>query len=326
MGPPHRAALRGDGVLTTADGATVRAPGRASSPFEPLDYALYATTIVAWSLSWYALAVQTASSVSVEASLAYRFAIATALMFAWVALRGESVRFPLGRHLTFAAMGVLIFSTNFLLFYYASAHLVSGLLSVMFSTASVLNVGIAFLLTREAPARATLLGAALGIAGIALMFLPSLRQQGAGLDAGASLGLGLCIAGTLCFCTGNVLSAGLQRERVPVIAASAWGMLYGTLWATFLGLVLGRPFNFEVGAAYLVSLVWLAVVSTVIAFASYLTLVGRIGAGRAGYATVVFPVVALLVSTVLEGYEWTLPAALGLALVLAGNVFVVRGR
>ena len=281
---------------------------------------------MAWSLSWYALAVQTASTVSVEASLAYRFAIATAFMFAWVLARGERVRFPVRTHATFAAMGVLIFSTNFLLFYYASAHLVSGLLSVMFSTASVFNVAIAFALTREAPARSTLAGAALGIAGIALMFLPALRRQGAGLDAHALLGLGLCIAGTLSFCTGNVLSARLQRERISVIAASAWGMLYGTLWATFLGLVLGRPFDFEVSTPYLASLVWLAVVSTVIAFASYLTLVGRIGAGRAGYATVVFPVVALLVSTLMEGYEWTLPAALGLLLVLAGNVFVVRGR
>ena len=295
-------------------------------PFGSIDYALYGTTIVAWSLSWYALAVQAASAVSVEASLAYRFAIATVLMLAWVRWRGEPMRFPLRHHATFAAMGVLIFSTNFLLFYYASAHLVSGLLSVMFSTASVFNVGIAFLLTRDRPARSTLMGAGLGITGIALMFLPSLRAQGAGLDTGALVGLGLCVAGTLCFCTGNVLSARLQRDRVPVIAASAWGMAYGTIWATFLALVLGRPFAFETSAPYLISLGWLAVVSTVIAFASYLTLIGRVGAGRAGYATVVFPVVALLVSTFVEGYEWTMPAALGLALVLTGNVFVVRGR
>ena len=322
MEAPHRPVVRGDGVLTTA------APpvSRRDDAFAPLDYALYGATIVAWSLSWYALAVQTRSSVSVEASLAYRFAMAALLMLAWVRLRGQPMRFAPRHHATFAFMGVLIFSTNFLLFYYASAHLVSGLLAVMFSTASVFNVVIAFALTREPPSRVALTGSALGIAGIALMFLPSLRQQGAGFDAGALLGLGLCIAGTLCFCTGNVLSAGLQRNRVPVIAASAWGMLYGTLWAAFLGLALGRPFAFEWSAPYLVSLVWLAVVSTVIAFAAYLTLVGRIGAGRAGYATVVFPVFALLVSTAVEGYRWTLPAAIGLVLVLAGNVFVVRGR
>lgn len=320
MGAPHRAAVRGDGVLTTA------ALPRRDAAFEPLDYGLYAATIVAWSLSWYALAVQTASSVSVEASLAYRFAIAAALMLVWVRVRGERMRFPARLHIVFALMGVLIFSTNFLLFYYASAHLVSGLLAVMFSTASVFNVAIAFALTREPPSRAALTGAALGITGIALMFLPALREQGAGLEAGALLGLGLCVAGTLCFCTGNVLSANLQRERVPVIAASAWGMLYGTLWAACLGLSLGRPFAFEWSTPYLVSLIWLAVVSTVVAFAAYLTLVGRIGAGRAGYATVIFPVVALMVSTVLEGYVWTPPAMLGLALVLAGNVFVVRGR
>ena len=320
MGPSHRAAVRGDGVLTTA------VLPRRAAPFEPIDYALYGATIVAWSLSWYALAVQTRSSVSVEASLAYRFAIATLLMLLWVRWRGERMRFSLRVHARFAAMGVLIFSTNFLLFYYASAHLVSGLLAVMFSLASVFNVAIAFALTREPPNRAALLGFALGITGIVLMFLPALREQGAGLDAGALLGLGLCVAGTLCFCTGNVLSADLQRDKVPVIAASAWGMAYGTLWAAFLGLAVGRPFAFEWTAAYLVSLGWLAVVSTVIAFAAYLTLVGRIGAGRAGYATVIFPVFALMVSTAVEGYQWTVAAMLGLVLVLAGNVFVVRGR
>lgn len=320
MEAPDRAAVRGDGVLTTA------VLPRRNAAFEPVDYGLYVTTVLSWSLSWYALSIQTHSSVSVEASLAYRFAIATGLMFAWVLLRRERMRFSRRAHARFAAMGVFIFSTNFLLFYYASAQLVSGLLAVMFSTASVFNVGIAYLLTREPPSRAALTGAALGISGIALMFLPALREQGAGFDSGALLGLGLCVAGTLCFCTGNVLSANLQREKVSVISASAWGMLYGTLWATFLGLVLGRPFAFEWSAPYLVSLGWLAVVSTVIAFAAYLTLVGRIGAGRAGYATVIFPVVALMVSTVMEDYRWTVPAMLGLLLVLAGNVFVVRGR
>ena len=305
------------------DGAVL--PARAQ-PFAPLDYGLYAATVVAWSLSWYALAVQTSGSVSVEVSLAYRFAIATFVMFAWVRLAGFPVRFNARHHVVFALMGVCIFSMNFNLFYYASVHLVSGLLSVMFSFASVVNIVLTAVLTRERPTAGVLLGAVLGVAGIALMFAPSLALQAEGFDRGALLGFGLCVGGVLFFCTGNQFSARLQRERVAVVPASAWGMFYGTLVSAALALARGQSFGFDTSADYVVSLLWLALVSTVIAFASYLTLVGRVGPGRAGYATVVFPVFALVVSTWLEGYEWTMAAAVGLALVLTGNVFVMRGR
>ncbi|MEP1443765.1 MAG: EamA family transporter, partial [Hyphomicrobiales bacterium] len=58
-----------------------------------------------------------------------------------------------------------------------------------------------------------------------------------------------------------------------------------------------------------------------------LTLLGRIGAARAGYATVIFPIFALLISTVIEGYQWTALSLVGLVLVLVGNYFVLsRGK
>ena len=310
-----------------ATSATLSPSPAASPGFAPLDYALYAATVAAWSLSWYALDVQVeVGTVTVEWSLVWRFAIATVLMFGWVALRGDRMRFAPRTHIVFALMGVCIFSMNFNLFYYASAYLVSGLLSVVFSLASVFNFVIAFALTRERPAAGVLFGAVLGFAGIALMFAPTLATRAGTFGGEALFGLALCIGGVLLFCTGNQLSARLQRAWVPVIPASAWGMLYGTLASMALALLRGQEPTFDLGAPYLISLVWLAVVSTVVAFASYLTLVGRIGAGRASYATVVFPVFALLVSTALEGYRWGLMAVLGLALVLLGNVFVIRGR
>ena len=312
--------------------ATIATPppertGSPASPFAPLDYALYAATVGAWSLSWYALDVQVAvGTVTVEWSLAWRFAIATVLMFAWVLARGDRMRFSARTHVVFALMGVCIFSMNFNLFYYASAYLASGLLSVVFSLASVFNFVIAFALTRERPGGGVLLGAVLGFVGIAMLFAPTLAAGGGAFDAGAAFGLALCVAGTLLFCTGNQLSARLQRAKVPVIPASAWGMLYGTLASMALAVAREQAPTFDWRAPFLVSLAWLAVVSTVVAFASYLTLVGRIGAGRASYATVIFPVFALIVSTMLEGYEWHWPAVLGLFLVLAGNMFVIRGR
>lgn len=304
---------------STAASVPVSQP--AGKSFEPIDYGLYALTVVAWSASWFAISLQV-GTVSNEVNLVWRFAIATALMFAWVAFSRRQWRFPLGDHMRFAALGVLIFSSNFLLFYYGALYLVSGLLSVVFSLASVVNMLLGAIVMRERPSVRVLTGGLIGFGGIALMFWPEMAAHG--LSGGTLTGLLFCVVGTLSFCLGNLVSASAQRRGLPLVSMNAWGMLYGTLWAAALALLLGRPFIIEPTVAYLGSLVFLSVVSTVMAFAAYLTLLGRIGGARAGYATVMFPVFALLISTVFEGYSWTLWAVLGLALVGIGNVLVIR--
>ncbi|MFD9901728.1 DMT family transporter [Mesorhizobium sp. NPDC059025] len=291
-------------------------------PFEPLDYGLYALTVVAWSLSWYAIEFQV-GIVANEVNIVWRFAIATALMFGWVVLKRGRLCFALADHMRFVALGILMFSSNFLLFYYGAGYLVSGLLSVVFSLASVMNMMLGAVVMRERPSPRILLGGLTGFCGIALMFLPEII--GHDLGGGTLVGLAFCVAGTLSFCVGNVISAAGMRKGLPLVSMNAWGMFYGTLWSAILALLMGRTFTVVPTVAYFGSLLFLAVVSTIMGFAAYLTLLGRIGAARAGYATVLFPIFALLVSTVLEGYRWTAFAIVGLALVAIGNVLVVRG-
>lgn len=301
--------------------ATLPVSPRADKSFESIDYGLYALTVVAWSASWFAISLQV-GTVSNEVNLVWRFAIATVLMFCWVVLSRRPLRFPIADHLRFAALGVLIFSSNFLLFYYGALHLVSGLLSVVFSLASVVNMLLGAIVMRERPSARILAGGLIGFSGIALMFWPEMASHG--LSDGTVTGLLLCITGTLSFCLGNLVSASAQRRGLPLISMNAWGMLYGTLWSAFLALLLGRPFIIVPTVAYLGSLLFLAVVATVVAFAAYLTLLGRIGGARAGYATVMFPVFALVISTVFEGYQWTPWAVIGLGFVALGNVLVIR--
>jgi drug/metabolite transporter (DMT)-like permease len=198
----------------------------------------------------------------------------------------------------------------------------SGLLSVVFSLASVINLLLGFLVFRQKIAGRVLFGGLLGFAGVAAMFWP--RIAGTDFDATAAIGLALCVAGTTLFCTGNMVSSAIQRRGVPVLVASAWGMVWGCVFLLTAVLIQDLPFAFETSVPYVVSLLWLAIVSSVAAFWAYLTLLGRIGAARAGYATVMFPVFALAISTVVEDYHWTLPAIVGLGSVLAGNLFVLR--
>jgi len=125
---------------------------------------------------------------------------------------------------------------------------------------------------------------------------------------------------------GNMVSQASQKEGLPIVQSNAWGMLYGSILTAAVALWQGREFNFDVSPDYVISLLYLTVFGSIIAFGSYLTLLGRIGAHKAGYAMVMFPLVAVLVSVLFEGLELSKPIIAGMALVLAGNVFILRGK
>jgi len=292
----------------------------AGATFGGIDLGLYAATIFAWSTSWLALKWQV-GVVDPQVSLVWRFSLAAALMLALCALTGRRLVFPWRFHLRFAGMGILLFSTNFLLFYYAAYGLVSGLLSVIFSTASVTNILMNTLVLRRPLRPRVAFGAALGVTGIACLFWPEISAQSLGGPALAGLGLG--IAGTLCFSAGNMISASNQKLGIPVFSANAIGMVYGALNCLVISLVAGSEFIVEPTWRYAGSLIWLVCFSTVLAFYVYLTLLGRIGADRAGYATVIFPVFALIISTFVEGYQWTALSFIGLTLVAVGNIVIL---
>jgi len=297
------------------DGASINA-GRLA----PADLGLYAVTVFVWGTSWIALKGQL-GEVSPEVSTLWRFLIAAPLMWLWALARGDALAYPAADHRRFAAAGALMFSSNFVLFLYGGQYLPSGLLAVVFSLVSILNLllGAAFLGQPIVPRVAV--GGMLGAAGIALLYSP---QIAGGFERGALLGLAFCLAGTLSFCAGNLVSTAIQRRGVPLLAATAWGMTYGVVALAAIVLVRGQPLIVEWTPRYLGATLYLALFASVVAFASYLTLLRRIGAARAGYATVLFPIVALAVSTLVEGYRWTLAAILGAALALAGNVLVLR--
>jgi len=284
------------------------------------DYILYTITVLSWSASWYALKLQV-GIVPVQVSLLWRFIIAAAIMLLWAMLVRVPMKFPPAMHLKFAGLGIFMFCLNFTLFYYASAYLASGLLSVMFSLAAIFNIFLATMFLGLRPSGNMMVGAALGMIGIAMMFWPVIAGQT--FDTDALFGLGLCIIGTLFFCTGNLISTSLQKAKIPIISASAWGMTYGAIASFIIAVVQGDQFTIDRSVSYMGSLIFLALVSSVIAFAAYLTLLGRIGSDRAGYATVMFPVIALVISSYVENYQMSLLAGAGLVFIMVGNVFVL---
>jgi drug/metabolite transporter (DMT)-like permease len=293
----------------------------ARTRFTAFDFGLYAGIVFAWGFSWIALHYQV-GSVPPEVSVFWRFVIATPIMLGIAALRGERLSYPPAEHIRFAALGFTIFSANFTLFYYGGLYLPSGLLAVVFSLSSVVNVWLGALTLGVPIDKRVALGGGLGFLGIAAMFYPQLA--GTQIDRGALIGLALCTTGMLLFCSGNMIFARMQRRGIPVFAASGYGMLYATIGLALFVAIRGHSFAIDLAPAYIAGLLYLAVIGSVMAFACYLTLLGRIGADRAAYSTVMFPVVALAVSTVVENYQWTIPALLGVAAVLVGNLLVLR--
>lgn len=284
------------------------------------DYLLYAGLIWGWSTSWYAIKLQL-GDVSPEVSVFWRFVLTAPLMALFARWRGEPLLFAARTHLTLALTGMLMFSSNFILFYYAGERLPSGFLAVIFSLASIVNLVLGIAFFGDVFRARLAAGAGLGVLGLILLFWPQL--SGATGSASAA-GLAFGAAGTLCFSLGNQFSARLQRGGVKVFAGAAWGMVYGAIWAGALSLARGQPFAVPLTPAYLGSMLFLVLSATVLAFFTFLTLVGRIGPARASYASVIFPIFALLISTVLEGYRWTPLAMLGVAAALFGNYLVLR--
>jgi len=259
-----------------------------------------------------------------ELDIFYRFLLATVILIGYCAATGRSLRFRARDHLFMALQGFLLFCLNYILFYWAAGDLVSGLLAVCFSTMTIMNIVLSALLFRQRIDPIVAVAALLGLAGLALVFWPELAHVE--LSGKAAAGLVLSLGGTLSAALGNMVTVRHKAAGVPVIQGNAIGMAYGTLFTFAILLPRGIPLAFDGSPAYVGSLVYLSLFATVLGFGCYLTLVQRIGPGRAAYTTVLFPLVALAVSTFLENYQWTAMAAVGVILVLAGNLLVLMQK
>jgi drug/metabolite transporter (DMT)-like permease len=292
------------------------APNAPTTPMGPT--ALFSIATLIWGSTWLAITFQL-GVVSPEASVVYRFALAAVLLAAWCLATGQSLRFSPKQHLWLAAQGTFLFGLNYLCVYWAERYVASGLVAVLFSLIVFFNlVGVRVFFSTPINRR-TLVGATLGVMGVALLFWRDLAVgQGAAL-----VGILFAAGGTLLASGGNLLAVRNQRHGVAVLPGVAWGMGYGALVIALVAQIDGANWTFEATPRYVWSLVYLSVFGSIVAFGTYLTLLGRIGAARAGYVGVAVPMVALLLSTVFEHYEWTLTALVGAGLCVAGNVLVL---
>lgn len=274
---------------------------------------LFVVTVLIWGTSWIAIALQI-GPVPVSVSVFYRIAFAAILLLLALAVT-KRLKFPAQWRFVIL-QAICLFSLNFVALYNAAALIPSGLLSVVFSLASIFNALNARVFFGERITLRVSLAGLLGVSGLVLLFWDSLAVS---LNPDTLRGVGWALLGTMIFSWGNMASRRNSSSGTTPIVANAWGMGIGACVLLALALATRKHLIVPTDPTYLAALLYLAVFASVIGFTTYLMLVSQIGSAQAGYATVIFPVVALVISTFFEGYEWTVTAFFGAALALLGN-------
>src|SRR5579862_1487916 len=278
--------------------------------------ALFVIASLIWGSTWLAIKFQL-GVMGAEWSVAVRFGIAAAVLAGFCVLTKRSLRFDKRAHAFLALQGALLFGFNYVGVYLAEEHATSGLVAVLFSTIVFMNPIGARLVFGAPLTLRTVIAASLGVVGVALLFLPELTHARQGGDA--ALGIALGLGATMIATGGNLAAIRNQAAGIPVLTGTAWGMLYGALTAALMAWALGASWSFDARWPYVASLLYLAVFGSVIAFGAYLTLLKDLGAASTSYVNIATPIVAMILSTLFEGYRWTIVAAFGVVLAVVGN-------
>jgi drug/metabolite transporter (DMT)-like permease len=280
---------------------------------------LFALAVLIWGTTWHAIVYQVAAGTP-ELGVTLRFALAGLIVLGVARLRGDAVRQPPAMHARFALQGAFMYSLSYLCVYHAERHVPSGLVAVGYSASPLLAGVGAFLLWRAPLTRRFVAGGLVGMAGVALIFWPELGATGARPQA--ALGIGFTAAAVVLSALGSLATSRNAHHGAPFWPAFGWSMLYGSLLSALT--LVQQPQVLPTAPSWWLSLAYLALAGSVVAFAAYLTLQDRLGPGKASTIGVMTPVLALGVSTAFEGYRPDTFTAAGVALAIAGNAMMLR--
>lgn len=300
------------------------APSGGESLLAPRNLAAFLLVSFIWGGTWLVIRDQI-SSVPPSWSIAWRFVVAAAGMFVLAKLRGEPLALPRQGWRWASLLGLFQFSLNFTFVYHAEHFVTSGLVAVMFALLVVPNAVLGKLLLGQEIRREFVIGSAIAALGVAMLFAQEYRASPATLGE-VLLGAALTVGGILSASLANIVQAMEGAKRLPLLTLLAWSMVAGVAINIGYALVMEGPPQFDPRPGYALGVVYLGIMGSVVTFPLYYGLVRKVGAGTAAYSSVIVPVVAMVLSTIFEGFTWgPLPAA-GALVTLAGMVVAMRGR
>ena len=281
--------------------------------------------LLAWGSSWFAISFQL-GDVAPEVSIVWRFLLASLLLFIWCFARGLMLSYPWREHVNWLLLGFFLFCINYICAYFGTSYLTTGVVCLIFSRLTLLTVFNGFIFFKKPIRLPILFGAIIGIAGLSIIFSNEISSAEWSLDSGIIKGFLWMLLATFFASIGMLLSGQMQARKIPVIQSNAFSMLYGSLILVTYVSFSDLSFSFDTSYNYVVSLIYLALVASVIGFGVYLKLVGNIGADKASYVNIFTPTIALLLSTLFEDYVWSWTGLIGVILIIFGNIIVLYAK
>ena len=284
---------------------------------------LFISTLLCWSPTWYLIKFQF-GVVDPLISIFYRFFIASIIVFIFLILSKKKMSFNLQQHLSFLLLGVTLFSLNYIFFYLANTYLISGIVTIAFSTILIMNILGERIYFKIKSSKETLFAAGFGIVGILIIFGNELLNFR--LEDKTHIGIILSFIATFWASTGNLVHQKNSKDKIPFIQSIAYGMLYGALFTLIVAKFRGAEIIFDNSISYILSFLYLSIIGSVVAFYLYLKLLENIGSARAGYIGVIMPIIALIISTIFEGLQWTNNLIIGLPVLIFGCVLILNQK
>lgn len=284
-----------------------------------LNILLYASASLIWGSTWLAIKLQL-TQVPPILSVSYRFCLAASILLVYCHLTRKRLNFSLRDHWFMVLQGFTLFGLSYCGSYLATAYMTSGLVAVVFSTILMWNILNLRIFMGQPVAWRAFGGGILGLSGICIVFWQDLATFAA---TRGLVGLLIALSGAYMASVGNVVGSRNAKNGVPVTQANAFGMAYGGLLTLFIHLATGNPLTMDWSIGYLGPMLYLTVFGSIVAFGCYMLLINRIGAEYAAYVMLLMPIIALIISTLFEGYLWTANALAGVAVVLAGNLIIL---
>ena len=284
----------------------------------------FAIVTLIWGSTWIVIRDQI-GIVPPSWSVTYRFLVAGTVMLVYAAIRGERIALD-ARGWGFAALLALLqFCFNFNFVYRAEGFITSGLVAVVFALLLVPNAILGRIFLGQQLGRQLLIGSGVAMAGVTLLFVHEARSDPHGPTASIA-GVAWTLAGVLSASIANVLQATETARRYPMVSMLGIAMLFGAALDGAIAWSLTGPPVIEMRIGYLVGIVYLGVIASAVAFTLYFGILRVIGPAKAAYSSVIVPVIAMLLSTLFEGYHWSGLAVAGSALAMAGLVIALRAR
>ena len=277
-----------------------------------------------WGSTWLVIRDQL-GSVPASWSVTYRFSIAAIGMVILALVMRQSLRIDRAMVGWTMLLGLMQFSLNFNFVYAAEHHITSGLVAVIFALLIVPNALLAKWWLRRPIGTSFIIGSTIASVGVALLMVQEYRAAPVGGDE-VLLGLALTLCGVICASISNVLQVTPAVARVPTLTILAWSMFWGSIINAVYAFTQYGPPVIDTRPAYLGGVIYLGIIGSVVTFPLYFRLIRDIGPGKAAYTGVLIPVIAMLLSTLFEGYSWSALALAGAALAMIGLVVAMQAR